>query len=153
MDALRSDRKMIAAETLGDCEIESVRGDVVVLRPLGANPLTGETIARYRSAIEAAASRVLGGGVRVAMSGETLPEATPVPRRAEPAPAAPQAVETGSPASRPPEEPRPAPRAQAEQKPQRLSASGARAERTKALRGKDPALDSAMDALDLELLE
>jgi DNA polymerase-3 subunit gamma/tau len=35
----------------------------------------------------------------------------------------------------------------------RLSASGARAERMRALRGKDPALDSAMDALDLELLE
>jgi hypothetical protein len=31
--------------------------------------------------------------------------------------------------------------------------AGARAERAKALRGRDPALDSAMDALDLELLD
>ena len=37
--------------------------------------------------------------------------------------------------------------------PQRVTVSGAKAERTKALRGKDPALDSAMDALDLELLD
>jgi len=34
-----------------------------------------------------------------------------------------------------------------------VTVSGAKAERTKALRGKDPALDSAMDALDLELLD
>ena len=48
----------------------------------------------------------------------------------------------------------PAPPASAEfAGPRRLSVSGARAERTRALRGKDPALDSAMDALDLELLE
>ncbi len=42
---------------------------------------------------------------------------------------------------------------QAEEVPRRLTVSGAKAERLKALRGKDPALDSAMDALDLELLE
>ena len=40
-----------------------------------------------------------------------------------------------------------------EEQPRRLTVSGARAERMKVLRGKDPALDSAMDALDLELLE
>jgi len=40
-----------------------------------------------------------------------------------------------------------------EEAPRRLTVSGAKAERMKALRGKDPALDSAMDALDLELLE
>jgi DNA polymerase-3 subunit gamma/tau len=38
-------------------------------------------------------------------------------------------------------------------KPQRFSVSAANAERAKALRGKDPALDSAMDTLDLELLD
>jgi DNA polymerase-3 subunit gamma/tau len=37
--------------------------------------------------------------------------------------------------------------------PQRLSASGAKAERLQALRRRDPALDSAIDSLDLELLE
>ena len=36
---------------------------------------------------------------------------------------------------------------------QRLSAAGAKAERTRALREKHPALDKAVDALDLELLE
>jgi DNA polymerase-3 subunit gamma/tau len=40
-----------------------------------------------------------------------------------------------------------------EEQPRRLTVSGARAERMKVLRGKDPVLDSAMDALDLELLE
>jgi hypothetical protein len=49
------------------------------------------------------------------------------------------------PAARPPEP--------AAGKAQRVTVSGAKAERTKALRGKDPALDSAMDAMDLELLE
>jgi DNA polymerase-3 subunit gamma/tau len=37
--------------------------------------------------------------------------------------------------------------------PQRLSATGAKAERLQALRKRDPSLDSAIDSLDLELLE
>jgi len=37
--------------------------------------------------------------------------------------------------------------------PQRLSATGAKAERLEALRKRDPALDSAIDSLDLDLLE
>ncbi len=37
--------------------------------------------------------------------------------------------------------------------PQRLSAAGARGERLQALRKRDPSLDSAIDSLDLELLE
>ncbi len=36
---------------------------------------------------------------------------------------------------------------------ERVSAASARAERTRALREKHPALDQAIDALDLELLE
>ena len=36
---------------------------------------------------------------------------------------------------------------------ERVTADGARAERTRALRAKHPALDQAVDALDLELLE
>jgi hypothetical protein len=36
---------------------------------------------------------------------------------------------------------------------ERLTAEGAKAERTRALRAKHPALDGAVDALDLELLE
>ncbi|MFI5207352.1 MAG: DNA polymerase III subunit gamma/tau [Gemmatimonadales bacterium] len=121
IDALRGERKMMIAETLGDIEVESVHGRVVVLKPLGSNPITGEMIGRYRAAIEAAAGKVLGSKVQVALAGEDLP------------------------GSRPPAgEPRPA---------QRVTVSGAKAERTKALRGKDPALDSAMDAMDLELLD
>jgi DNA polymerase-3 subunit gamma/tau len=38
-------------------------------------------------------------------------------------------------------------------KPARMTEEGARSERLKALRAKDPALNSAVDALDLELLE
>jgi len=117
IDTLRGDRKMMIAETLGDAEVESVHGRVVVLRPLGSNPITGEMIGRYRAAIEAAAEKVLGATVQVALVGEERSVAA---------------------------EARPA---------QRVTVSGARAERTKALRGKDPALDSAMDAMDLELLE
>jgi DNA polymerase-3 subunit gamma/tau len=37
--------------------------------------------------------------------------------------------------------------------PQRLSATGAKAERLQALRKRDPSLDSAIDSLDLDLLE
>jgi hypothetical protein len=46
----------------------------------------------------------------------------------------------------------PAPKAPAPKR-ERLTVSGAQTERAKALRGKDPALDSAMDAMDLELLD
>ena len=148
IDALRADRKMIAAETLGDAEVESVQGDVIVLRPLGANPLTAETIGRYRSAIEAAASRVLGGAARVAVSGEPLPEPSAAPPSRAVTPQAGPGAEGPAPRSPLPEAAAAGPRAS-----QRVTVSGAKAERTKALRGRDPALDSAMDALDLELLE
>jgi hypothetical protein len=39
------------------------------------------------------------------------------------------------------------------ERPARLTEEGARAERLKALRAKDPGLNAAVDALDLELLE
>jgi len=39
------------------------------------------------------------------------------------------------------------------ERPVRLTEEGANAERLKALRGKDPTLNAAVDALDLELLE
>ena len=41
----------------------------------------------------------------------------------------------------------------AAERPARLTAEGANAERLKQLRGKDPTLNAAVDALDLELLE
>ncbi len=125
LDALRADRKMVAAEILGETAIAAVDGNVIVLQP--QNEPAGEAIERYRAAIDAAASRVLGTAIKVGIAGSELP----TPRKApEPVPA-----------------PAPAP------KPQRLSVSGAQAERAKALRGKDPALDTAMDTMDLELLD
>jgi hypothetical protein len=50
-------------------------------------------------------------------------------------------------------EPAPATPSPEPSRAQRLSAGDARTERTRAYRGKDPALDSAMDALDLELID
>jgi DNA polymerase-3 subunit gamma/tau len=145
IDTLRGDRKMMVAETLGDAEVELVRDGAIVLKPLGGNAITGEMIGRNRAVIEAAAARVLGGAVRIAVSGEQLP----VGGSREPG-AVPLARPDGPAAGpRPPADA--APTGQAP--PQRVTVSGARAERTKALRGKDPALDSAMDAMDLELLE
>jgi hypothetical protein len=41
----------------------------------------------------------------------------------------------------------------ADQPPKRLSAEGLRADRLKGLRGRDPALDAAAEALDLEIVE
>ncbi|MFI5280221.1 MAG: DNA polymerase III subunit gamma/tau [Gemmatimonadales bacterium] len=140
IDTLRGDRKMMIAETLGDAEVAAVHGRVVVLKPLGSNPITGEMIGRYRAAIEAAAAKVLGAPVQVALVGE---EAAGGGGRQQVAAQAER--QEGPAAQRPPAgESRPA---------QRVTVSGAKAERTKALRGKDPALDSAMDAMDLELLE
>ena len=138
---------MIAAETMGDVEVESVQGDALILKPRGGNPLTAETIGRYRAAIQAAAGRILGGGVRVALVGEELAggsrEPGPGPSaRGQSAVATPLPTDGTAPGSRPP-----TPTAQ------RLTASGAQAERAKSLRGRDPALDHAMDTLDLELLE
>jgi DNA polymerase-3 subunit gamma/tau len=142
IDTLRGDRKMMIAETLGDAEIESVQGRVVVLKPLGANALTGEMIGRYRAAIETAAGRVLGSPVQVALVGEELPGGGARGQGANRSEPSAGAVAPG---------PRPG---AADAKPaQRVTVSGAKAERTKALRGKDPALDSAMDSMDLELLE
>ena len=89
IDALRADKKMIVAETLGDAEVESVQGDVIVLKPRGGNSVEA-IIERYRTAIETAASRVLEQVVRIAVHGEPLPEAAPY--RAAPARTAPPAV-------------------------------------------------------------
>ena len=149
LDALRADKKLIAAELLAEAVVTSVQGDVVVLKPQSGHDLAADSIDRYRAAIEAAASRVLGSAVRVAIEGQELP----APRTVAARPAAIQGG-PGMPGSEvPAPEAAPAPRPAAPPKRERLSVSGAQAERAKSLRGKDPALDSAMDAMDLELLE
>jgi hypothetical protein len=148
LDQLRADRKMVVAETLTETRVAGSEGGELVLEP--HNEHASATIERYRAAIEAAAGKVMGGVVKVRMtSEERRPETGDrIPARAAPPsgppenaplPDAPPVSGLRSPVS--------------EKKPERLSVSGARAERAKSLRGKDPALDSAIDALDLELLD
>jgi DNA polymerase III subunit gamma/tau len=137
IDGLRQDNKRIIAEMMLQAEVASVDGECVRVRALSANPLVTETLTNQRGFIEAAAARVLGARITVELYVD-VPEAPP--NGDEPASAEPP---RGSPL--------PSPLAPA--KAQRVTVSGARAERAKALRGKDPALDSAMDALDLELLD
>jgi hypothetical protein len=152
LDALRADRKMLVAESLQEAEIAAVEGGAIRLRPLTANPLVAETIAGKRTAIAAAATRVLGTGVDVVLFDDAPappppgdePPSDPGPSVPAPSPSGPPA--TASAAAGPASEP-------AARKPQRITTAGAKAERARALRGKDPALDSAMDVLDLELLE
>jgi DNA polymerase-3 subunit gamma/tau len=133
LDALRADRKMIVAEALQEAEVAAVDGATLLLRPLTANPLVTDTVQGKRAAIAAAAARVLGTGVDVALH-DDAPVSPPLGEE--------QATDTGPSV---PGAPSP--------KTLRITTAGARAERARALRGKDPALDSAMDALDLELLE
>jgi len=130
--AARSEKPM-TANALADAEPVSCDGAAVRLRALGGNPMTAEGLARGRAAIEAIVARVVGAAVRV-----TVADAQASPR-AE-APAGPQpatGTRTASPGS----------------PPARVTATGAKAERLKALRQKDPTLGSAMDSLDLDLLE
>ena len=115
--------KPMVASALEDAEPAAVEADVIRLKPLGGNPLTSEGLTRNRPVVEAIVGRLLGRTVTV-----VLAPAGAVERRAGPAPQAPPA-------------------------PPRLTASGAKAERLKALRKRDPTLDSAIDSLDLDLLE
>jgi DNA polymerase-3 subunit gamma/tau len=148
LDQLRADRKMVVAETLTETRVCGMEGDVLELEP--QNEHASATIERYRAAIESAASKVLGSPVKIRMtSEERIPETgdrrpNPAPQPSgppenAPLPEAPPVSGTRSPVS--------------EKKAERLSVSGARAERAKSMRGKDPALDSAIEALDLELLD
>jgi len=115
--------KPMVASALEDAEPAAVEGDLVRLRPLGGNPLTSEGLTRNRPAVEAIVGRLLGRTVTVVLAPAGVAE-----RRSGPAPQTPPA-------------------------PPRLTASGAKAERLKALRRRDPSLDSAIDSLDLDLLE
>ena len=139
--------KPLLASALEDAEPASTDGVAIRLRPLGASPMTVEGLTRGRAPLEAIVGRVLGTTVRVTVEAASAARSEPAaPRANAPATAAPAAP--SAPAVR--ESPAPeAPRAA----PQRVTATGARAERLKALRQKDPTLDSAMDSLDLELLD
>ena len=124
--AAAKNEKPMVANALEDAEPASLEGDVVRLWPLGGNPLTSEGLTRNRPVVEAIVGRFLGRPVAVALAA--------VPAGGERRPAA-----TPSQSAAPP--------------PPRLTASGAKAERLKALRKRDPSLDSAIDSLDLDLLE
>jgi hypothetical protein len=123
----RNEKPMVAS-ALEDAEPVELEGDVIRLRPLGGNPLTSEGLTRNRPVVEGIAARILGKPVTVVVAAAT---------------ASPRAEKRSS-ASPPPSPPPP---------PPRLTASGAKAERLKALRKRDPSLDSAIDSLDLDLLE
>ena len=126
--ATAKDEKPMVASALEDAEPVELEGDVIRLRPLGGNPLTSEGLKRNRPVVEDIAGRILGRPVTVMLAAGATP--APAERRSGAA----------SPQSPPPP-------------PPRLTASGAKAERLKALRMKDPSLDSAIDSLDLDLLE
>jgi DNA polymerase-3 subunit gamma/tau len=127
--ATAKNEKPLVANALEDSEPTALEGEVIRLRPLGGNPLTSEGLIRNRPVIEGIAARVLGRAVTVVLAAG----AGPASGGAKNPPAAPS---RGSPPS-----------------PPRLTASGAKAERLKALRKRDPSLDSAIDSLDLDLLE
>jgi len=141
--AAKADKPMLAS-ALEDAAPESCDGAAVRLRALGGSPMTVEGLARGRASIEAIIARCLGTPVRLAVT-----EAGPARSAALASPAgssAPSAPPASAPAAvrEPPAPPTP---------PQRVTATGAKAERLKALRKRDPTLDSAMDSLDLELLD
>ena len=123
----RNEKPMVAS-ALEDAEPVELEGDVIRLRPLGGNPLTSEGLTRNRPVVEGIAARILGKPVTVVVAAAT---------------ASPRAEKRSS--ASPPQSPPPP--------PPRLTASGAKAERLKALRKRDPSLDSAIDSLDLDLLE
>jgi DNA polymerase III subunit gamma/tau len=134
--ATAKNEKPLVASALEDSEPADLDGDVIRLRPLGGNPLTAEGVTRNRPVIEGIAARVLGAAVTVVLAAGA---ASPGRGAGAPAGAARKAP--------------PAPSQGAPTPPPRLSASGAKAERLKALRKADPSLDSAIDSLDLDLLE
>jgi DNA polymerase-3 subunit gamma/tau len=121
--AVAKAEKPMVANALEDAEPVTLEDGAVGLRTLGANPLTAEGLRRNRAVVDAIVGRVVGAEIRVHLSGGE-PD-----RRGATTPDQPS------------------------QAPRRLSATGAMAERLKALRKRDPSLGSAIDSLDLELLE
>ena len=139
--AAARNEKPMTANALADAEPVACDGAAVRLRALGGNPMTAEGLARGRAAIEAIVARVVGSAVRV-----TVADAPASPRADAPPEAGP------APAAKPRDGANPRDAAGASP-PVRVTATGAKAERLKALRQKDPTLGSAMDSLDLDLLE
>jgi len=149
--AVAKAEKPLVASALEDAEPVALADGALLLRPLGGNPMTAEGLVRSRAAIESMLARVTGTPVRVGL------EASGSPPPLDP-PAGPPARAVGEGVTRPASAPEPpdAPRAASSgpaSAPQRVTATGAKAERVKALRQRDPTLGSAIDSLDLELLD
>ena len=145
--AARAEKPLLAS-ALQDAEPVACDGTAVRIRALGAHPLTSEGLSRGRATIEVLLGRVLGSPVRVGMA---EPGASPAPAAGGPAPAGGRPAPAPAPAPSGPVAVKESPARPAAG--QRVTATGAKAERLNAIRGKDPTLDSAIDSLDLELLD
>ena len=104
-------------------EVAAVEGDTVTLRPPDQAPGQAEGIAHKRDAVAKLVGEYVSGKARIKVSGAG-------------------SGERGAGAAVPP-----APR------PSRLTEERVKADRLLVLRTKDPTLNAAVDALDLELLE
>lgn len=137
--AAKAEKPMMAS-ALEDAEPVACDGAALRIRALGGSPMTVEGLNRARASIEAIVGRVVGAPVRVVV-GEA-----PAGFRSDAA-APPGAATVAAPAAAVKELTNPPAPAQ------RVTATGAKSERLKALRKRAPTLDSAMDSLDLELLD
>ena len=156
-------QKPMVGNALEDTEPAGYEDGALMLRTQGRNPMSAEGIARNRAVVESIVEQVTGTRVRVVVSeGASAPSGGSTPAAGSaPAAGATPATGTAPPASGPAavRESGPGrPAVSAESRPptatsQRVTATGAKAERVKALRQRDPTLDSAIDGLDLELLE
>lgn len=118
---------MLAA-MLQDTEVAAVEGDAVVIRVPGQNPVHAEGLERQRDALTALVAPFVAGAVKVRLE------------KGAGSGGAGGAGGAGAPAG-------------ATSRPARMTEDAAKGERLKSLRAKDPALNAAADALDLELLE
>lgn len=116
---------MLAA-MLQDTEVAAVEGDAVVIRVPGQNPVHAEGLERQRDALTALVAPFVAGAVKVRLEKGAGSGGT--------------GGAGGAPAAAP-------------SRPARMTEDAAKGERLKSLRAKDPALNAAADALDLELLE
>jgi DNA polymerase-3 subunit gamma/tau len=115
---------------VADTEVAAVEGGTVGIRLLDTNPVHAEGIERQREALAQILARYVAPPVRVALIGAAEAAGAAGAEEAGPVGAGP----TGARAAR-------------------LTEEGARQERLRALRAKDPGLSAAVDALDLELLD
>ncbi|HZA50818.1 MAG TPA: hypothetical protein VE549_08755, partial [Myxococcaceae bacterium] len=115
----------ILGAVMADTEVGGVDGDVLTIRLLDQNPVHADGIERQRDALTGLVARFVTGAVKLRVERPGGSGSLPRAERGERSPA----------------------------RPDRLTEQTAKGERLKVLRAKDPALDRAVDALDLELME